>query len=176
MHTVMRVLGPIMYAFPCWCWLIFEIVLAGLRIQSLCLQQKLEPSIKAELKCNVFSLQRYVGELNLQPQISVSVTAGMDVRSYLEERAEWALKMLCHLQRKKKKHEGKVYKFIDLRFMKEHRTNWSQPKGFLLSRCSATAPGSTAPTKVCRREWERKQNKSDSKIACVTGWNESKAF
>lgn len=35
-----------------------------------------------------FSLQHYGGELNLQTQISVSVTAEMDVGSYLEEPAE----------------------------------------------------------------------------------------
>lgn len=50
--------------------------------------QKLKRSIKAELKCNVLSLQHYVGELNLLSQISVSVTAGMDVEPYPEERAE----------------------------------------------------------------------------------------
>lgn len=41
-------------------------------------------------------------EHKLKSHISISVTAGTNVRSYLEEQAEGALKRLYHLQTRKK--------------------------------------------------------------------------
>lgn len=46
-----------------------------------------------------------------QSTITVSVTVGTNVRSYLEGQAEGALKRLSHLQGRK----NRVYTFIDLR-------------------------------------------------------------